>query len=135
MLRLIGGTIAGVVAWSIVVTLLNLALRHGWPDYAAVERAMAFTLSMMLARLAESGASSLLSGWIAARVSRWSRAGLVSGVILLLVFLPLHYGLWQRFPIWYHLVFLASLPLFGCLGGRLAYRTQASSPARRTTPT
>ena len=51
MLRTIGGAIAGVVVWTIAITFLNLGLRHGWADYAAVEKAMTFTLSMKLARL------------------------------------------------------------------------------------
>ena len=66
-MRLVGAVIAGLVAWVAIVTLLNLGLRHGWPDYAAVEGVMIFTLPMMAARLAMSAISSLgslpLLGW------------------------------------------------------------------------
>ncbi|PTD23404.1 hypothetical protein [Sphingomonas fennica] len=119
MARLIGGTAAGILGWFVLATLLNLALRHGWPDYAAVEKAMAFTLAMMAARLLVSAASSIGSGFLAARIGG-VRAATIAGAILLLMFLPIHYMLWQRFPAWYHLAFLASLPLLGWLGGRLA---------------
>jgi hypothetical protein len=118
-MRLIGGVIAGVVAWIAIVTLLNLGLRNGWPDYAAVEKAMMFTLPMMASRLAMSGISSLAAGLVSAWIEKGRRAPLVSGAVLLLLFLPIHYSLWDRFPVWYHLTFLASLPLFGWVGGML----------------
>ena len=116
---MIGGVITGLVAWIAIVTILNLGLRHGWPDYAAVEAVMMFTPPMMAARLAMSGISSFASGFVAAWVEKGRRAPLVSGVVLLLLFLPQHYVLWARFPVWYHLTFLASLPLLGWAGGTL----------------
>jgi phosphatidylserine synthase len=118
MPRLIGGVIAGIVAWIVVVTVLNLLLRHGWQDYAAVEKAMAFTVPMMIARLAMSGISSLAGGLVAARIGKGGPAPWIAGVILLLLFIPVHYSLWSRFPVWYHLTFLASLPLLSWAGGR-----------------
>lgn len=118
MLRRMGGAIIGVIVWTVVVTLLNLVLRHGWHSYATVERAMTFSLPMMVARLSISGVGSLVSGVVAGWIDKTGWASLVSGAILLLLFLPLHYSLWDRFPVWYHLTFLASLPLLGWLGGR-----------------
>jgi hypothetical protein len=119
MMRLIGGVIAGVVAWIAILTILNLGLRHGWSDYAAVEKTMMFTLPMMAARLAISGISSLVGGFVAARIENGRRAPLISGAVLMLLFLPVHYNLWAMFPVWYHLTFLASLPLLGWAGGTL----------------
>ena len=119
MLRVAGGVIAGIAAWIVIVTALNLGLRHYWPDYAAVEKAMAFTLPMMAARLSMSALSSLLSGLMAGLIDRRLLAPLISGTILLLLFLPEHYALWARFPIWYHLVFLVSLPALSLAGGDL----------------
>ena len=119
MLRLIGGAIAGIAAWVVVVTVLNLCLRHGWHDYAVVEKAMTFTLPMMVARLSMSAVGSLVGGFAAALVGRRIWAPLVSGTILMLLFLPVHYAIWSKFPIWYHLTFFVSLPLLSGLGGRL----------------
>jgi hypothetical protein len=119
MKRLIGGTIAGLIAWITIVTILNLGLRYGWPAYAAVEKTMLFTLSMMAARLAMSGFSSLAAGYIAASVGKGGPAPLVSGAFLLLMFLPVHYNLWAKFPAWYHLTFLTSLPLLAWAGSTL----------------
>lgn len=119
MSRVVGGVIAGIAAWIVIVTALNIGLRHYWPDYAAVERAMTFTLPMMAARLSMSALSSLLGGIVARLVDKRRLAALISGTILLLLFLPEHYALWAKFPIWYHLIFLVSLPVFSMLGGDL----------------
>ena len=120
MLRLIGGTVAGVIAWFVIVTVLNLGLRYGWPEYHAVEKAMTFTLPMMIARLTESGVSSILGGAIASALARDRRAAWFSGLVLLVMFVPVHYGLWSRFPVWYHLTFLTSLMVLSGIGGRIA---------------
>ena len=127
MLRLVGGAIAGVVAWFVIVTVLNLILRYGWHDYAAVEKIMTFTLPMMVARLSISGISSVASGVVAAWVEKGKWAPLVAGVILLLLFVPIHYSIWDRFPVWYHLTFLASLPLLSWLGGTFVRRRSGSA--------
>ena len=51
-----------------------------------------------------------------------------SGVRLLVVaFIPVHYELWDRFAVWYHLVFLASL-VAAIIFGAMCY----SYYARRT---
>jgi hypothetical protein len=118
MLRLIGGVIAGVIAWTILVTVLDWILRHGWQDYAAVEKSMAFAIPMMAARLLMSAVCSLAAGFAAARLDK--RAPLIAGTILLLLFIPVHYALWSKFPIWYHLTFLSSLPLLSLAGGKLS---------------
>ena len=127
MLRLIGGVIVGVVAWLVVVTVLNLGLRHGWHDYAMVEKAMTFTIPMMVARLLMSAVSSLASGLVAALVDKRRWAPLVSGTTLLLLFVPVHYSMWDKFPIWYHLTFLFSLPLLSALGGTVLRREAAAA--------
>jgi hypothetical protein len=121
MLRLILGVVAGVVVWGIGVTILNLGLRHGWADYAAAEKATTFTLPMMIARLSMSAVSSLAGGAAASAVSRERfRAALGVGVIFLILFIPVHASIWTKFPIWYHLTFLTSLPILSVIGGRFA---------------
>ena len=37
-------------------------------------------------------------------------------VLLVALFIPVHYALWERFPLWYHLVFFVSLLLMTVLG-------------------
>ena len=127
MLRSIGGVIAGIIVWIAVVTALNFGLRLGWHDYAAVEKAMAFTLPMMVARLSMSAVGSLVGGFVAALVDRRRWAPLVAGTILLLLFVPVHYSIWDKFPIWYHLTFLISLPLLSVVGGRFVRAKPATA--------
>jgi hypothetical protein len=116
VLRLIGGAVVGVISWFVIVIVFDFLLRFSWHDYAVVERAMTFTLPMMAARLSESAISSLLSGLAAATVDRGRWAALLSGLILFAYFLYVHYGLWNKFPVWYHLTFLISLPLLSYVG-------------------
>jgi hypothetical protein len=117
MLKLIGGVVAGLVAWIVLVSALDWILRNGWHDYAAVEKAMTFTVPMMAVRLAMSATCSLAAGNAAARLDK--RAPLIAGTILLLLFIPVHYSMWDKFPIWYHLTFLTSLPVMSLVGGKL----------------
>ena len=109
--RSILGAVAGFVTWWIVVSLLNRGMHFAWPAYAAADMpAMVFDLPMKIARLAESSLSSVLAALVAHRVAPASRYAVpASGVLLLLFFLPVHYMIWTRFPIWYHLYFLGSL--------------------------
>ncbi|HEY2035040.1 MAG TPA: hypothetical protein VGH02_15270 [Rhizomicrobium sp.] len=120
MLRGIGGVIAALVTWTVVVTVLNFGLRYGLPGYAAVEKTMTFTLPMMIARLSISFVATLSAGAMTAWVSRnrtiWP---LVTGLVLLAIFIPIHISIWSHFPLWYHLTFLTSLPVLSIVSGRL----------------
>jgi hypothetical protein len=115
--RSIAGVAAGVAVWVLVATLGNLVLRVTWPAYAAVEKAMNFTLGMLIARLALGAVSSLGAGFAVARITRRNAIAAWCLVALLLaIFIPVLYTLCQRFPARYHVVFLASLVLFTLLG-------------------
>ena len=131
MLKTIAGAGAGVVTWWILVIVVDFGLRHGWPEYAAVEKAMTFTVPMMIARLSMSGISSIVSGAVAAWLGKDRfRPALVSGLIVLALFVPIHYSLWSRFPVWYHATFLTSLVVLSVLGGSLVRMKRiATQPA------
>jgi hypothetical protein len=102
---------------------LNLVLRFGWQDYAAAEPGMSFTLPMLLLRLLLGVAASFAAGLVAALISRGSRWPVyVVAILLLAAFVPVHYNLWARFPVWYHLFFLASLVAFSYLGAVIRWR-------------
>jgi hypothetical protein len=110
MLRTILAVIAGFVAWWLVVTVIDRTMRFFWPDYAAVFQALTFTLPMMFARLAESTVAIVIAALVAARIAPASRnVGWAFGIVMLLFFIPVHYALWSKFPVWYHAYFLASL--------------------------
>ncbi len=111
MARTVLGVIAAIVAWLVIVTLIDRPMRALWPDYAANFAAMTFTLPMMLARLTESTIALVLATIVAIRVAPASRyAAWGFGIVMFLIFAPYHLlMIWSKFPIWYHAYFLASL--------------------------
>jgi hypothetical protein len=118
--KTIGAVVAALGMWIFVATVLNLPLRTSWPHYHEAEIAFNFTLTMKLARLALGAISSVAAGFVAAWIgNRRIRAATVTGVILLGLFIPNHYLLWSKFPVWYHLTFLVSLVPFTLLGAAL----------------
>jgi len=117
---IIGAALGGLVAWAVIATLLNLALRLSWPAYAAVEKQMDFTFGMLAARLAIGALASIGAGFTAAWIShRKAIATWVLVIGLLAMFIPIHYSLWLRFPAWYHAGFILGLMVLPPLGARL----------------
>lgn len=119
-MRSVLGAVVGFVAWFAVATVLDRLLRVAWAGYAEALPTLSFSLGMMVARLAEGAVSTLAGGAVAAWIAQ-RRAGAVAatGVLLLVLFVPTHVMIWSKFPIWYHLTFLASLFPLTVLGGRL----------------
>ncbi|MFZ0212990.1 MAG: hypothetical protein WBE20_13580 [Candidatus Acidiferrales bacterium] len=119
-IRIALGALAGVVVWTVVVTAIDIVIRKLWPQYALVEKSLVFTLPMMIMRLSESAACSVLSGFVAALVARERvKSPAAAGLVLLALFLPFHISIWSKFPVWYHLVFFTSLPVLSLAGGLL----------------
>ena len=115
--KTVGAVVAALVTWIFVATVLNLPLRTSWPHYHEAETAFTFTFTMKLARLALGAVSSLAAGFVAAWIGNGRmRAATITGVILLGLFIPSHYLLWSKFPVWYHLTFLVSLVPLTLLG-------------------
>ncbi|HEY1612618.1 MAG TPA: hypothetical protein VGF97_02855 [Rhizomicrobium sp.] len=110
MWRTVFGVVAGLVAWLVIVSLIDRGLKMWLPGYAAAEPVMAFTLTMKFARLTMAAVTSLAAGAIVAAVAPASRiAPWIVGFVVLLTFLPAHVWLWNKFPVWYHLSFLVPL--------------------------
>jgi hypothetical protein len=110
MIRSAIAVVIGVVTWALAATFFNWALRAGMPGYSAVEPTMAFTLPMLFGRLAVGLVASLAAGVACGAVSRAGRrAGPILAMLMVLMFLPVHYKLWAVFPAWYHLFFLITL--------------------------
>jgi hypothetical protein len=121
MARDILGVIAGLAAWMAIAGVAGVTMRSAWPDYASVADAMTFTLPMMFARLAIGALATLGAGWVTAVIARRSMlARVTAGLLLVVVFVPQHIILWEKFPIWYHLTFLVSLVPLACLGGQIS---------------
>ena len=123
ILKTVGAVIAALVTWFLVATVLNLALRAWWPHYHEAETAFNFTIAMKLARLVLGAISTLSAGFVAAWIGK-SRMGsaTLTGIALLCLFIPGHYRIWDKFPVWYHLTFLVSLLPLTLLGATLNHR-------------
>lgn len=124
--KTIGAVIAALITWFFVATVLNLALRAWWPHYHEAELAFNFTFAMKLSRLLLGAISSVGAGFVAAWIGKGRMsAAMLTGIVLLGLFIPGHYRIWSKFPVWYHLTFLVSLLPLTLLGAALyrgAYR-------------
>jgi len=134
MKRAVIAFIVGLLAWGVVVSLIDRVLRLSLAGYAAAEPKLAFTLGMMTARLTMAAATSLAAGAVVGAIAPASkRTPWAVGLVLLAVFVPVHVGLWHAFPIWYHLAFLVPLaPLIAAgawLKNRASTREQPLHPA------
>jgi hypothetical protein len=129
ILKTVGAVIAALVTWFLVATVLNLALRAWWPHYHEAETAFNFTIAMKLARLVLGAISTLSAGFVAAWIGK-SRMGsaTLTGIALLCLFIPGHYRIWDKFPVWYHLTFLVSLLPLTLLGATLNHKAGRKSP-------
>ena len=122
--KIVAAVIGGLVTWIIVVTILNFPLRAWWPNYHQAETVFNFTLGMKLSRLVIGAVASLSGGFVAAWIANGQRtAATTLGILLLALFIPNHYFLWDKFPIWYHLTFLLSLFPLTILGAVLNHRS------------
>lgn len=111
--------VAGLVVWATVATVVNLVFRAALPGYRAEEIAVSFSLTSQIARLALGVIATAACAVTAVSASRGSQiTGVAAGCVLLLLFIPVHIGLWPKFPVWYHLFFLLSLPLVSYVVGK-----------------
>jgi hypothetical protein len=117
MIRSILAVLGGFVTWFVVATLGNFLIRALVPGYVAAEPSMTFTLAMMIARLGLGVVSSLVAGFVCSVVARGNVAAVYGcAALLVLCFLPVHYNLWPKFPLWYHVFFLVTLAPLVLLG-------------------
>ena len=120
MTRTTLGVVAGLAAWVTIAIVAGAIMRAAWPEYASVADAMTFTLPMMFARLAIGALATLATGLVTGIIARRSTvARLIAGALLLVVFIPQHIMLWDKFPVWYHLTFLVSLVPLTYVGGKI----------------
>lgn len=115
------GALVNCVVWIALCTILITPVRLTWLDYAAAETVRDFTLPMLVMRLSISAIASIAGGWLAGLTVRENRfAPLAGGLLMLAMFVPVHLGIWDQYPVWYHITFLTSLPVLAWIGGRLA---------------
>lgn len=121
--RALAGLLAGALVWKAIVAIFTLAGNLIWPAYAAVEIQRVFTLEMLASRLLVGALANLAFGavaaWIAGGKQKAFRLALLAWMIFSIVD---HYFVWDQFPAWYHLLYLASIVPIAILGERLVRR-------------
>jgi hypothetical protein len=128
MKRAVVAFIVGLLAWVVVVSLIDRLLRLSLAGYAAAEPKLAFTLGMMWAREFMAAVTSLIAGAVigaiapASKITAWA-----VGLVLLAVFIPVHVRLWHAFPVWYHLTFLVPLAPVIAVGAWLKTRSSTEN--------
>ncbi len=127
MAKNIVGVVAGLAVWTIVATVAGLIMRVSWPAYARVASTLTFTLPMMIARLSIGALATIAMGIVTAVIAQSVVARLMPGLLMLVMFLPQHVMLWEKFPVWYHLTFLLSLVPLTYLGAHFAGWSRPSS--------
>lgn len=119
-LRAVLAIAAGFIVWFAAATVGNLLIRSLVPGYAEVEKAMTFSLAMLLARLVLGAGASIVAGIACAAVTPRTRWPVfVFALLLLALFVPVHVSLRDTFSLWYHIVFLGSLFPLVVLGAKL----------------
>jgi hypothetical protein len=117
--RRLGAIVAGLIGWIVVATVFGRLLRAMSPAYVAAEPSFAFTQPMLASRLAIGAAATLAGGAIIQRIANDRRAVVIGGIVLLALFVPQHVMLFDKFPLWYHALFLISLVPLTLAGGRI----------------
>lgn len=128
MAKNIVGVVAGLSVWLIVATIAGFIMRVSWPAYASVAKAMTFTLPMMIARLSIGALATIAMGMVTAFIAQSVISRLMPGVLMLVLFLPQHVMIWQKFPVWYHLTFLLSLIPLTWVGTYFARASSGKQP-------
>ncbi len=90
---------------------------------------MEFSPAMLFARLVLGAIASVAAGAACIAIAKSAQAAIyLLALLLLALFVPVHVGLWAKFPVWYHVIFLVSLVLFVVLGAKFL-RVRGASAA------
>lgn len=123
VIRAIGALVAGVLAWKAVANLATLLGQLMWPAYAAVETQRTFTLDMLLSRLAVGALATVVFGIVVAWVTRGDKKSVALITIMWLAYSVVdHIIVWDDFPVWYHLLYLAYIAPLVLHGAKMVKR-------------
>ena len=124
MIRAIVAIVAGAITWKAVVMLATLLGKFVWPAYAAVEEQRVFDLEMLFSRLTVGAVATLAFGAVVAWVAQGDQKTIRMIILAWLLYSVVdHITVWDQFPIWYHLLYLAYVVPLALLGSRIIRRT------------
>jgi hypothetical protein len=130
MLRIVLGSIGGFISWLIAWAVSEKLISAIWPAFgrhqaafqAAITDGGEFTAEtpMLLTHIVLGSIASLMAGYLAAVIAGDnSRAPMFAGILLLIMGIAKAAMTWQFVPIWYHVVFTATLLPMAVVGGKL----------------
>lgn len=119
-LRLLAAVALGAATWWAVLGVAFLLLRGVWPAYASAEPQKEYTLTMLIVRLLIFSTTIAAATGATAMLGRDERLAWFAGMVILMLSIPPHLVpgyVWDDYPAWYHLVYLASiLPISWAVG-------------------
>ena len=123
--RLIVGLLIGFATGIALGQVGLYLLRELWPAYLAADIVKSFTTAMLLARLTIGALSAAAAGCITTVLADSGKAAWWLGGMYLLLSLPIHlFYVWNDFPVWYHIIYLAYLVPFTGLAWHAVRRTE-----------
>ncbi len=127
-LRFIAGVVGGCATAVAIALAASFAARTLWPEYAAAEPHRAYTLVMLVSRLAVAAFCTSAAACFTTIIARDNgKAAWWLGGLFLAISVPIHlYREWADFPVWYHFVYLTYLVPVAGLAGRVMSRRDTS---------
>ncbi len=118
--RIILGVVVGFIVWSILWVGSSSIMMAVSADYAKTMETMEWGTGNLIFALVRSFICSIVSGFVAVLIAKeFSKTTLGLGVFLLLFGIAVQASIWNKMPVWYHLVFLIMLIPLTILGGKL----------------
>ncbi len=108
------------VVWGALALPGNQLVFLAYPEALAGQTPLGYLVLALVISLVYSFVSGAISGWIAK--PDFTRIGPLAGLALLVVGVIAQVTYWDALPVWYHLVFLASLIPMAMAGANLITR-------------
>ncbi len=120
MVKIIFGVIVGFIVWSILWVGSAAVMSALSTEFAASMKTMEFSTTFLVVALIRSFVCSIIAGFVAVLISKeFSKTTIGLGVFLLVLGIVVQASIWDKMPVWYHLVFLALLIPLTVFGGKL----------------
>jgi len=126
--KIVGPTIGGFVAWSIICISINTLVFLSFPSFFNEDGTSPF-ITINISMLALTLVYSLIAGGVNALIAdtHHRRHAAVLSLLQLTVGTAVQASYWDLLPVWYHLSFLALLPL-GIMAGAEFVRHRKVGP-------
>ena len=138
VLRMLGALVLGWITSRLVLAGAFAMLRAVWPEYADAAPERAYTLAMLLVRLVVFSAMIAATSAVATLVAGDRRFAWVTGGLILAISIPPHAlpgEVWDAYPVWYHLTYLASILPIAVVAGRATPRVAPGAFERSSVAT